>query len=73
MVEPMNATFLSWQEFQTNDLRTIEIDHNELKLVYANDAELELEFADEDQLDRFVSHLVTSLVNRELAKEAMWN
>ena len=70
---PMNATFLSWQDLQSNELRTIEIDRNELKLVYANDAELELEFADEDQLDRFVSHLVTSLVNREASEEVMWN
>lgn len=69
----MNTTFLSWQAFHPNELRCIEIDRNELKLVYANDAELELEFADADQLDRFVSHLVTSLVHKGDEEEVMWN
>jgi hypothetical protein len=70
----MNTTaFLSWQGFQPNELRLIEVDRNELTLIYNNDSELELEFADEDQLDRFVSHLVTSLVNRESPEEVRWN
>ena len=69
----MNTTFVSWQAFQANDLRAIEINQNELTLVYQNDAELELAFADEDQLDRFVSHLVTSLVHRESPEEMRWN
>ena len=69
----MNTTFLSWQAFEPSELRLIEIDHNELKLVYHNDAELELEFANEQQLDRFVSHLVTSLVNRESPEDVRWN
>jgi hypothetical protein len=69
----MNTTFVSWQAFQANDLRAIEINQNELTLVYQNDAELELAFADEDQLDRFVSHLVTSLVHRESPEEVRWN
>ena len=69
----MNTTFVSWQAFQANDLRAIEINQNELTLVYQNDAELELAFADEDQLDRFVSHLVTSLVHREAPEEVRWN
>jgi hypothetical protein len=70
----MNTTaFLSCQGFQPNELRLIEVDHTELTLIYNNDSELELEFADEDQLDRFVSHLVTSLVNRESPEEVRWN
>ena len=69
----MNTTFLSWQAFQPNELRTIEIDHNELTLIYSNDSELELQFSDEDQLDRFVSHLVLSLVNRESPDDVRWN
>ena len=69
----MNTTFLSWQAFQTNELRTIEIDRTELTLIYENDSALELQFADEEQLDRFVSHLVTSMVHRETAEEVMWN
>ena len=69
----MNTTFLSWQAFQPSELRQIEIDHNELTLIYDNDAELELEFADEEQLDRFVSHLVTSMVNRESPEDVRWN
>ena len=69
----MNATFLSWQAFQPNELRFIEIDQNELTLIYNNDSELELAFADEEQLDRFVSHLVISLVNRESPEEVRWN
>lgn len=73
IVSVMNASLLSWQDFRTKELRTIEIHRNELKLVYTNNAELGLEFADEDQLDRFVCHLVGSLVNRELSQEVMWN
>ena len=69
----MNTTFLSWQAFQANELRTIEIDHNELTLIYSNDSAVELEFGDEDQLDRFVSHLVLSLVQRDSAEETRWN
>jgi hypothetical protein len=69
----MNTTFLSWQGFQPNELRLIEVDRNELTLIYNNDSELELEFADEEQLDRFVSHLVISLVNRESPEEVKWN
>jgi hypothetical protein len=69
----MNTTFLSWQAFQPNELRTIEIDNNELTLIYNNDSALDLEFADEEQLDRFVSHLVLSLVDRESPEEVRWN
>jgi hypothetical protein len=69
----MNTAFLSWQGFEPNELRTIEIDRNEVTLVYNNEAELELEFADEEQLDRFISHLVISLVNRETPEEVKWN
>jgi len=69
----MNTTFLSWQTFQPNELRTIEIDSNELTLIYNNDSALDLEFADEEQLDRFVSHLVLSLVHRESPEEVRWN
>ncbi|HEV8543423.1 MAG TPA: hypothetical protein VGR78_13590 [Verrucomicrobiae bacterium] len=69
----MNTTFLSWQGFQPNQLRTIEIDRNEVTLVYNNESELELEFADEEQLDRFISHLVISLVNRDAPEEVKWN
>ena len=69
----MNTTFLSWQTFQPNELRTIEIDNNELTLIYNNDSALDLEFADEEQLDRFVSHLVLSLVHRESPEEVRWN
>ena len=38
-----------------------------------NESELELEFSDEQQLDRFVTHLVFSLVNRESPQEVRWN
>ncbi len=69
----MNTTFLSWQSFQPSELRTIEIDKNELTLIYNNDSALDLEFPDEEQLDRFVSHLVLSLVNRESPEEVRWN
>ena len=69
----MNTTFVSWQAFQPNELRAIEIDHNELTLVYENESELELAFTDAEQLDRFVSHLVISLVNRESPEEVRWN
>lgn len=69
----MNTTFLSWQTFQAGELRQIEINQNELTLIYNNDAELDLEFADEEQLDRFVSHLVVSLANRESPEEVRWN
>ena len=69
----MNTTFLSWQAFQPNELRTIEIDRNELTLIYNNDSALELQFGDEEQLDRFVSHLVLSLVNRESPEDVRWN
>jgi hypothetical protein len=69
----MNATFLSWNSFEPNELRTIEIDNNELTLIYNNDSALDLQFADEAQLDRFVSHLVLSLVNRESPEEVRWN
>lgn len=69
----MNTTFLSSHKFEPGELRVIEINNNELTLVYNNDAELELEFADEEQLDRFVSHLVISLVNRESPEEIRWN
>ena len=69
----MNTTLLALQELEPAALRLIEIDRNELKLVYENDSELELEFADEEQLDRFVSHLVISLVNRESPEEVRWN
>ena len=69
----MNTTFLSWQAFHPNELRTIEIDRNGLTLIYENESELELEFADEEQLDRFVSHLVTSMVHRENPEEVLWN
>jgi hypothetical protein len=69
----MNTTFVSWQAFQPNDLRAIEIKENELTLVYENESELELAFADEEQLDRFVSHLVISLANRQSPEEVRWN
>jgi hypothetical protein len=69
----MNTTFLSWQALEPAELKLIEIDNNELKLVYNNESELELEFKDEDQLDRFVTHLVFSLVNREAPEEVRWN
>ena len=69
----MNTTFLSWQAFEPSELRLSEIDRNELTLIYNNDSELELEFADEQQLDRFVSHLVVSLVNRESPEDVRWN
>jgi hypothetical protein len=69
----MNTTFLSWQAFEPSELRTIEIDRNELTLIYDNDSALELQFGDEEQLDRFVSHLVLSLVNRESSEEVRWN
>ena len=69
----MNTTILSWQAFEPSELRLIEIDRNELTLIYNNDSELELEFADEQQLDRFVSHLVVSLVNRESPEDVRWN
>lgn len=69
----MNTTFLSSLTLEPSTIRLIEIDRNELKLTYENDAEVELEFADEQQLDRFVSHLLVSLVNRETAEEIRWN
>jgi hypothetical protein len=69
----MNTTFLSWQSLEPAALKLIEIDHTELKLIYENESELELEFKDEAQLDRFVTHLVCSLVNRESAEEIRWN
>jgi hypothetical protein len=69
----MNTPFLSWDTFEANELRTIEIDDNELRLVYSNDSALELEFADEAQLDRFVSHLVLSLYTRQSPEEVQWN
>jgi hypothetical protein len=71
--EEMNTTFLSWQAVEPAALKVIEIDNNELRLVYDNESELELEFKDEDQLDRFVTHLVFSLVNRESPDEVRWN
>jgi len=69
----MNTTFLSWQSLEPAELKLIEIDNTELKLIYSNESELELEFKDEEQLDRFVTHLVFSLVNRESAEEIRWN
>ena len=69
----MNTTFLSWQSLEPAELKLIEIDNNELKLVYNNESELELEFTDEQQLDRFVTHLVFSLVNRESGEDVRWN
>ena len=69
----MNTTFLSWQSFEPAELKLIEIANNELRLVYNNESELELEFKDEGQLDRFVTHLVFSLVNRESPDEVRWN
>ncbi len=69
----MNTTFLSWQSLDPAELKTIEIDNNELRLIYANDSEVELEFKNEDQLDRFVTHLVFSMVNRESPEEVRWN
>ena len=69
----MNTTFLSWQSLEPAELKLIEIDNNELKLVYNNESELELEFTDEQQLDRFVTHLVFSLVNRESPEDVRWN
>jgi hypothetical protein len=69
----MNTTFLSSSPIDVADLRLIEIDRNELRLVYENDSELDLAFADEDQLDRFVTHLVLSLVNRESPEDVRWN
>jgi hypothetical protein len=69
----MNTTFFSWQAIQPNELRSIEIDRNELTLIYNNESQLELAFADEEQLDRFVSHLVVSLVQRESPEEVLWN
>jgi len=68
----MNTTFVSWQAFEPNQLRAIEIDHNELTLVYENDSALALAFSDEEQLDRFVSHLVTSISHQE-PEEVKWN
>jgi hypothetical protein len=73
ILEAMNTSFLSWQAFHPNELKCIEIYNSGLTLVYDNESELKLEFADEEQLDRFVSHLVTSLVHREDAEEVMWN
>ena len=69
----MNTTFLSWQSLEPAELKLIEIDNNELKLVYNNESELELEFQDEEQLDRFVTHLVFSMANRESPQEVRWN
>jgi hypothetical protein len=69
----MNTTFVSWQSFQPNELRAIEINQNALTLVYENESAVELAFGDEDQLDRFVSHLVTSLANRESEEDVKWN
>ena len=69
----MNTTFLSWQSLEPAELKLIEIDNNGLRLVYDNDSELELEFRDEEQLDRFVTHLVTSLVNHQSPEEVRWN
>lgn len=69
----MNTTFVSWQALHPNELRCIEINQNELTLVYENESELALAFADEDQLDRFVSHLVTSLAQQESPEELKWN
>jgi hypothetical protein len=71
--EAMNTTFLSWQSFEAAELKLIEIDDTELRLIYNNDSELELEFKSEDQLDRFVTHLVTSLVNRESPEDVRLN
>jgi hypothetical protein len=69
----MNTTFVSWQSFQPNELRAIEINQNALTLVYENESAVELAFGDEDQLDRFVSHLVTSLAHRESEEDVKWN
>jgi hypothetical protein len=69
----MNTAFVSWQTLQPNELRLIEVDKNELTLIYNNDSEIELEFSDAEQLDRFLSNLVLSLVNRESAEELQWN
>jgi hypothetical protein len=69
----MNATFLTWQALEPNELRTIEIDHTELTLIYSNESALELQFTDEEQLNRFVSHLALSFVNRESSDEIRWN
>jgi hypothetical protein len=69
----MNTTLLSWEPVEPAELKLIEIDNKELRLVYNNESELELEFKDEAQLDRFVTHLVFSLVNRESSEEVRWN
>jgi hypothetical protein len=71
--EAMNTTFLSWQSLEPAELKLIEIDNNELRLIYNNESELELEFEDEEQLDRFVTHLVCSLVHRDSPEEVRWN
>lgn len=69
----MNASTLSWQDLCPSELRCIEIDRNEIRLIFRNDSHLELEFADTGQLDTFVSQLLTSLVEQQLAESVMWN
>jgi hypothetical protein len=71
--EKMNTSFLSWQSLEPAELKMIEVDNTEIRLIYNNDSELDLEFKDEKQLDRFVTHLVFSIVNREAPEEVRWN
>lgn len=69
----MNTVFISWQAFEPQQLRTIEISDNEVTLIYRNESELALAFSDPDQLDRFLNGLVVSLLHQESPDDVKWN
>lgn len=70
----MKTTFLSWEAFEPQQLRTIEVASTEVTLIYNNDSQLALEFADEDQVDRFLNGLVSSLIHSESDDDTVrWN
>lgn len=69
----MNTVFISWQAFEPQQLRTIEVSDNEVTLIYRNESELALAFDDPDQLDRFINSLVVSLLHQESPEDVKWN
>lgn len=73
MVEVMKTMFLSWEAFEPQQLRVIEVGSKEVTLIYENESRLALEFSDEDQAERFLNGLVGSLMHPEPPDEVRWN
>ena len=70
---PMKTMFLSWEAFQPQQLRTIQVASTEVTLIYKNDSELALEFSDEDQANRFLNELAGSLLRADADDPVPWN